>query len=451
MLRRLLLSWILWGPAPAQDPAAPEAASRITLPIQVHLDPIFRDAERGAPRVPPGVETWTPLPDSPGGPLQYRFNLYRDPLDIDLQGRRLTVQATVHYWLQVGLGAGTYVKPLVSCGLGREGLRQARLGVEAEFALRPDWSLELKVRLQEPRGLNPCQVSALQYDLTPRVLAGMKDTLLRTARDIEAQVAASAMLREKAGALWRQLQEPLELSEGIWLLLNPERLRMGPWATRGRQLLLVPEVQAQPVVILGPRPDSFPRPLPPLEPSTSPLEPGFRVKLEGILPFEHASAQLRRQVVGRRIETPKGTVEIQDAAVRGEGARALLEITLTGGVKGKLTLAGRPVFHAATGTLRIADLDYTLECRNWITRFGAWILHSSLRKTLAEKADWILDQGFQDLRALVQAGLNRSLGPGLDLKGHLDALRLDPPTVEEDRFAVAAYLEGVATVEVRGL
>jgi WD40 repeat protein len=46
----------------------------------------------------------------------------------------------------VGLGVAGYVKPVVSCGLGQEGFREAKLGVETEFSLTPSWGMDLKVR-----------------------------------------------------------------------------------------------------------------------------------------------------------------------------------------------------------------------------------------------------------------------------------------------------------------
>jgi len=419
---------------------APTLPSSIALPISINLDPVFQAAERSVPKVPPGIETWTPLPSS--GTQVYRFNLYRDPLVLRLNSNRITVRTAVHYWMEVGLRMGGLVKSMGSCGLGAEGFRHAWLGAQADFRVTPQWGVDLQVAAFDPLPGNACAITFLGYDITDKVLSGMKDAMGRGLQAMGQQVRQSAMLRNKAEELWRMAQQPMELSPGVFLVLNPQQIRLGPWTSEGRTLVVTPEIQAFPYLQLGSRPAIAPRPLPELLPSEGPLSPVFRVQVSADLGYREATAQLRRQVVGKVFETDKGRFEILDAAVRGEGGKAVLEVELKGKVTGRLALVGTPRFNPQKGCLELLDLDYTLESRSWITQFGEWLFRSSLRRTLAEKSNWFLQKNFQDLKGQVEAGMNRELARGVMLNGTLDRLSLEQPQVLVDRFRVQAYLEG---------
>ena len=170
--------------------------------------------------------------------------------------------------------------------------------------------------------------------------------------------------------------------------------------------------------------------------------------MDADLSFEHATAQLKKQIGGRRFDTEKGSFEVLDVAVLGKEGKAILELTLKGRLTGKLNLAGRLVYNEALGTLQLQDLDYTLESRSWITQFGEWLFRSTLKKTLQEKANWFMDKSLKDIRALAQQGLNRPLAPGLALMGTLSELKLGQPRVLADRFRLDAFLEGKVRVDV---
>jgi hypothetical protein len=425
------------------------APSFIAAPVTVDLARLFATAERATPRVPPGVETWINLPGPALGGATYRFNLYRDPLDCSLNGNRVMVHTTVNYWLQVGLRMKGWVQGMASCGVAPESYRRARLGLQAEVGITPDWGLDLRITPDEPQQLDPCQVTLLGYDITDKVLAGMKDNLLKAARSMEQQLRDSSLVRQKVENAWLQAQQPVELSPGVHLLLNPERVRLSPWRSEGDTLTITPEIQVRPALTLGTAPMVPYRPLPPLDLSPAPIQPGFQLRVEADLGFGQATAQLARQMVGQRFQTEKGTFDVQSVAVRGAAGKVLLEIGLTGRVDGKLTLTGQPRFDPESGTIRLEGLDYTLESSSWITRLGVWLFRGSLRQTLNEKCSWFMDKSFQDLKAQAQAGLNRELGPGLSMSGTINGFTLDQIQVQDDRLSLVANLEGQVQIALK--
>ena len=454
MRKALILASCLALPLAAQAPAmameSDPGPSVLAFPIRIDLGAIFAEAERTAPRRPPGVETWAQLTGAPKG-TAFRYDLSRDALRFSLKENRLFLRTEASYWLEVGLWmAGNWYQGVGACGKGKEGPRRVVLGLRSEFDLTPDWRIRLQTRPEDPLPRDPCLITFLGYDITDKVVAGMKAELEKAAQGIEQQVGQATLLRQQAEKVWRAAQEPLELAPGIHLALNPERIRLSPWRNEARTLVLTPEIQARPVLTLGDRPPTGNLALPPLE-TSAPVTPGFRVRLDLDLPFKEATRQLQSQIRGRTFETEKGPLVVLDATVHGQAGRAILQVQVKGRVSGTLALAGRPVFDEEKGILKLVELDYTLESRSWITRFGEWLFRSSLRKTLQEQADWFFEKSFAEIRTQLQTNLNRELIPGVTLKGELGGLKLGFPKVLEDRFRVEAHLEGRAEVEVKGL
>jgi hypothetical protein len=355
----------------------------------------------------------------------------------------------VNYWFEVGVRVNTWVKSMGACGLPPESFRRARLGLLAEFALTPDWGLDLKLTPEDPMSISGCQITFLGYDITDKVLAGMKENLVKACQAMQGQIQQTANLKARAESAWAQALQPVELAPEVFLLLNPERVRLSPWTSQGKVLTILPEIQIRPAVLLGPRPQVSARPLPPLDMSPAPFNPGFNLQVDADLSFEHAARQLFQQVGGKPLQTDKGTFEVTKVAIRAKDGFAFLELDIKGRVNGHLALKGRPVFNEQLGTLQLEDLDYTLETKSWITSFGEWLYRGTLRKTLTEKCSFFLDKSLKDLKEKTQQGLNRQLSPQVALAGALDSFHVSRVEMMEDRFKVVTRLEGVLQIQVK--
>jgi hypothetical protein len=203
-----------WATLAAQ-PAPEPPPSYVAAPVSLDLAPFLDAIERSAPRVPPGVETWIPLPGTALGSPAYRFNLYRDNLYFVVKDRRILMHTTVHYWMEVGLRMKGWVKGMGRCGLPPETHRRARLGVQAEVAVTPAWGLDLKIAPEEPLRMDGCQITFLGYDITDKVMAGMKDALVKATQGLEQQLRGATFLRQRAEAAWAQARQPLQVAPGV--------------------------------------------------------------------------------------------------------------------------------------------------------------------------------------------------------------------------------------------
>jgi len=451
-MRHLLTCLLLALPLPAQAP--PPSAfveelepSTLSLPIRVDLPTLLKQVEAQVPLSPPTIETWAEIKGKPR--TYFRFNLIREPLSLRVRDSQVTVRLVANFGMDVGLRTiGNHYTVMGSCGRSPEPPRRVLLELRTSIGVLPNWGADLRQTAFEVTPLNTCEVTFLGFDITDQVVAGMKENLAVGTDLLAKLVRENALARQKAQEAWAQFSQPIELGKDLYLLFQPRRVRLAPISTQGRTVVITPEIEAFPRLVLGPRPTVEGTPLPDLEVNATP-KPGFRLRVEADLSYTHASQQFAAQVVGKVFDTDKGRFEITSASVRGDQGKAILEIGLKGRITGKVTLSGKPLSDPATSSLRLADLDFTLDSQSWIARMGDWIYHSDLRKLLTDKAHFLMDQQFQGLREAVQAGLNRQLAPNLQLSGQLRAFRVAAVTTGTEGFKSQAYLEGEVQVDMK--
>jgi len=433
---------VLPGPLQAVPAGTP---SLLALPLRVDVGSLLPQLEALVPRTPPVVEQWTEIAGKPR--TYFRCNLYREPLHIRFRDQRVVVGVVVNFGMDVGVRTvGQHFTVMGSCGRAPEAPRRALIEVDTRWAVTPDWRLELREPQATVTPLNTCQITFLGLDITQDVTAGMQAQVMAAIGQLDALLRTSDLLRKKAAAAWTQAMDPVELRPDAWLLLRPEKLRLGPVRGQGQTVVVTPELQARPLLVVGSKPLPEPRPLPDLEGALD-LPPGFQVRAEAELEYAAASRQLNEALSGKRFDTERGPLEVKRAAVAGREGKALMTLQVTGALEATLTFLGRPVVTAEG--LQLADLDFTVESAGWLTRSAAWLFKSRIRRSLQEKSTLLLGQQFQALTALAHQQLNRTLAPGLELKGQLREFRLESVLAGPQSFRLVARLEGEAALDLR--
>ncbi|HJV21710.1 MAG TPA: DUF4403 family protein [Holophagaceae bacterium] len=433
-------------PPPPLQPVGVGEVSTLALPMRVELASFLPQVEALAPRTPPVVEQWAEIPGKPR--TYFRCNLYREPLGFRFNDQRVAVTTVVNFGMDVGVRTmGQHFTVVGSCGRAPEPPRRAMIEVDTQWALRPDWRLELRDPIATATALNTCQITFLGIDITDDVTKGMQGQVKAAVEQLDDLVRKTDLLRRRAQEAWAMASQPFELRKDAWLVLRPEKLRMGPIRTEGQTLLVTPELQARPLILVGPKPTVEARALPDLDVADQ-INPGFHVRAEAELDYASATMQLNEALAGKTFETERGPLTINTAALAGEQGKALLELDVKGPLTGILTLQGRPAI-TPEGLLKLEDLDFTLASTGWITKTGAWLFKSKIRRMIQEKSTVLIGQQFKDLMALAHEQLNRTLAPGLELKGQLREVRLESVLAAPTTFRIVAQIEGEAEVVAR--
>jgi hypothetical protein len=384
----------------------------------------------------------------------YAFEAARGRFTAFAEGSEMHLRATVMYRVR------GYYKPLIgptiSAGCGGDSLgERPRLVVElaAPLALTPRWRLASRsrvVRVVPASGTarDHCDVTLLRRDLTPRVVEAARGALTAHLPEIDRRVG-DVDLRDRFQEWWDLLGRPILLADGVWLVLAPERLRMGTVSGRDKVLTVPVTLDARPRVVTSrDAPEVHTLPLPALARDT--VATGFRISMDGFVDYATASRALEAVLVGRTMVEAGRSLAIQRIVVTpATKGRLALTVSLVGDARGTVRFVGTPAFDVRTGMLAVPDLDHDLDVDSRLLKSYAWLRSDALRTSFRQRARFPASAALDRGRQLLLQGLNRKLGDAVTLAATVDSVSVRGLYVTRDGLIVRAEASGQATMTVQ--
>lgn len=443
----LLLFIVAW-PLSAQPAAQPAPElSAITVPIRTSLSSIVPEIEARVEK------TFSGTARERG--IDVEYDVARDPIRLAMIGAGLHSSTTVRYALQACRGRF----PCISCGFG-EARRLADIKLHTKLDWDPSWRLRSTTRLLPVHYAKPCEVTWLDIDITRRFVAPVIEQQLgAAARIIDRNIPALTNVKPQAEQIWTALQTPFELAPRTWLVLDPTEVALSPITGAQDIVTTTLILRAQTRVVVGEKPVATRRPLPRLAGGKPGAQPaGMRVPFDLELPYAEASRLATRDYAGKTYQVSGKPLTL--ASIRlapAPNGRVLVEalIDYRGGAlrnyRGVVFLEGTPRFDAATSTIVVPDLDYSLDPkrRGLFARIAERAAHESIRARLRETARFPLGPQIAEVRAEVTRALNRQLAPGVILRGRADTIEPTSVTPLANAIAVRVVATGRAEVELR--
>ncbi len=432
-----------WLSGPTASAAAPQPDSIVEIPVRVQLDPLFAEIERLVPGEVRRDREWR---DVKG--VKVRYAARRGPLEIQARGDTLFLRATVAYWLQARKPILGRMAVKGSCGID-EPPRVVVLGLAVRLGVAPDWQLVAQPVVMPPAFLAPCEMTALNIDVTDIVGRVLHEQLWRAAEEgLAAGLARLGDGRARAAEQWQRLQAPIALDDGTWLLVNPAAVwTTHPQADRG-ELGLTIGLASRPRLVSGDAtPTAQTTPLPPL--GIAPPRPAvahlpFRLAVS----YADAGALLASRLAGQRFSWAGKSVLVEAARLVPGPEAMTVEAIVSGDLVGTVTLAGRPAFDAEAREVYLAGLDYRLDTKDERVRNLDRGLHDLVRGVIAGRARWPLAERIAAFQARAEQAINRALPARVHFQSSLGDVTLGDIRLDEHAFVVTGALEGTARVVV---
>ena len=434
----------------APPPPPPAELSRFSVPLDYDFTSVLRIVERVVPPTFGSMDSVRMVGDDTR--RHYAFEADRGPFTAFADGRLLHLRATLSY------AARGYYKPIIGptisagCGGGTE---RPRIVIElaTPITLTDNWHLSSRAKLVriEPASTEQrdrCDVSILYRDVTDRVIDAARAGITAHLADIDRKVA-EVNLHNRFVEWWGLLSRPIRLTEGVWLTLGPERLRMGRVSGQGHVLTVPVTLDARPRIVTSaeePRVDTLP--LPPLGRDT--VVNGFHVMMDGLVDYATATLAVGLALTNKSITEGGKTVTMSSVRVApATKGRLALSVSFTGDANGTLVLLGTPKFDSTKLEITVPDLDYDLDTDSQLIKTYAWLRSDALRSTLREKAHVPVAPALDRGKGLVLQGLNRKIGSALTLSGTVDSVAVRGLYVTRAGIVVRAEAKGQAGVAVK--
>jgi hypothetical protein len=420
-------------PRPSQSP------SIIEIPLRISLAQLFEVAEQ---QMPLQAGNWRSWRKSYGVNTQYRA--WRGPLQFRLQGEVLTVQAHVRYWIRVHKKVLGAIDLDSSCGVN-EPPRQAVIGVQVRFNWTPDWLLRPAFRILPTRFLDRCEMTIADIDVTPLIEKEFQQQLEDRMRVALRELAPRLQtVRQQAEQSWSQLQQPVQLHEGQWLLLNPWGIALSPLAGYGNRLDAMLALILSPEVITGARPVSGRRPLPALS-QYYPRASGLNLQLSVELDYADLGRLMTEQLANQSIDIGGYHAHVDAISVTGQGREISINLKLSGPAAGHVALKATLAFSPESQQFKLDNLDYSYKAEDPLIEAEVNFLGGVIRKLLTGAANQQLQLQMSQWNDRLQALLD-NITPA-DVK--LDMTSLQLRHAEIDMTAGSVNLNGLAVGHVK--
>jgi hypothetical protein len=429
----------------------PLPLSHFNIPLVYDYTPVLAVVERVVPKKFGSIDSVRMVGNDPN--RHYAYEAVRGPFTTFVRDNEVHLRATLSY------AARGYFKPrfgpTIGAGCGGDSLAdRPRVTVEliTPLTLTPDWHLSSHARIgrlgpTSTADRDRCTVSVIRYDVTQRVIAAARDALGSHLPDIDRKISR-VDLTSRFEEWWGLLNKPIRLTDKVWLLLGPERLRMGDVSGTGNDLIVDAGLDARPRIVIGVEPHTDVPPLPPLARDTAAT--GFQIVIGGLINYPDASKTITDALKGKSITEGGRTVTVQSARVSPlPHGRLALAVTFTGDANGTLVFGGKPVYNRRAGELRVPDLDYDLNTDSQLISAYSWLRSDALRELFREKARLPADLLITKGRSLLTDGLNRKLGDAVTLSAQVDSVDVAGIYVTARGIVVRAVASGNAGMQVR--
>ena len=441
------------APEPAQEDAWVDSvpamsAGIIVAPLTVHFVSALARLEAEIPRTFGNMDER--LKATPEGRSSYAFSAERGPFAVRLSGDTIFAAATIQFQ-----GRGWYdppIGPTITGGCGTDSLRpRARLTLRILAGLDSSWRLRTRIRLLDVQPLSTeerdqCEVSFLKLDVTGKVLSAAETAISKALPALDRQIAAMDV-RSPLEVIWRELLEPIKISDSLWLVLRPEAVSMGRFAAMGAGITSRVSVRARPGLLTGAKPARGELPLPALR--RGDFEEGFAMLVEGRFDYPVISDILTKALGATSVQTPRGAIRVEHVRVIGLGrGRVGLGLTFSGVGSGTVWLVGSPVFDSTSRFITVPDLEFDASSAGLLVRGLAWLKGSEIRTFLRKEARVPADSLLRELGAMAERETNRELARGVRLGA--DITGAEPVGIHAGRFGIVvrARATGTASLEL---
>ncbi|MFN3586916.1 MAG: DUF4403 family protein, partial [Moraxellaceae bacterium] len=373
--------------------------------------------------------------------------VYLRDLVLRLDGNRFVVTAQAEFAVN-----SRFNSPLAQFGVASCGVNEAMPRVEFALAGTLGWSPAGEVVINpEPwslKWLRPCNITVFQINLeTVLNLPGLREQVREAIHLALSDAFRQVSLRGSLARAWPELNAPREVQRGLWLLPQPERFAFVPPQGTGRQLVTGLAIQARPVLASGEKPVVTVPPVP--RPERTLTGEGVHLALKGDIALSDASALLTAQLAGKPLKAGDRQVQIDHIRLYGYHNKAVIGLLLSQPVRAEIFLLGKPVFDVEKNEVRFEALEYSLGTQDFLVRTANWLLGSSFRSTLEQRARFRFDDDMAE--ALKEfRNLRHDIGNGLVLRGGVDRVRPLGLYFTPDRLQVQVLLDGRLALESAG-
>lgn len=376
---------------------------------------------------------------------QITYQAFVRDLQMRMTGNQFTVTTQIEFSVGTRINSSLTQFGVASCGIN-EPMPKIEFTLPGTVNWDADGDLTVTPGKWTMKWLKPCNITAFKLNVEtllnlPGIRGKVEDAITTAISTNLKQYGIKAALNKA----WPLLNEPKQVEDGVWLMLNPDKVGFADITGNGRTVTTAITVKARPYVTSGQKPKVKLPPVP--DPERLPLTEGFHIALLGDITLDKVNQLLNQRLAGKPFDANGRTILIDKLQVYGSGNKAVIGITLTKPIQGEIYALAHPVFDVDKNEVRFEDLDFTLDTSSMLAKTANWMLHDSVRNTLAQKARFRFDDDLQDALKDFR-NYRQDLGNGAVIRANLEHVRPQGLYFTADSLKAYVLLDGKLWLDV---
>ena len=330
-----------------------------------------------------------------------------------------------------------------------------RLVFETTLDLGTDWQLIPKTRFVSFVWLSEVKALGGLIDIKKMVERRIDKSMPDILHKMDDTIRTGIHIDRVMARVWKKIQKPLLINRTtplVWLKIHPIQFEMGKITTQHGNLMVQGRLSATTETILGDTPvyEVLTR-LPTLLKHNSLPDTAY-LYIRSEIPFTQINAAIQENLTGKTFAVSGRSINIKSAQIWGCGSNLMLQLHITGGVKGDVYFQGKPVYDPTTQSISIQNFDFEVHTEEVLLASADWLLHSSFKSQMQTALSIPLQTQFTKIPDAIMQGIeNGRAGKKMDV--HIEAWDFQPQsiTVQAETVTVLIIVHARARVELEQL
>ena len=417
--------------------------SQINIPVEIDLTSQLKDVEKSLPKQFDGKQ------EQCEG-VSFYYNFIREPISFQLRASSLYYEVDGKFELKLNYcpkchelwdekGSCTVPRIYASCGSG-EPMRKVKVAYSTNVSITDAYRFNTSTKLKKFDVLDPCEITVFKYDATNQVEKQVRVQLEALEKDIDKQIE-DVDIRSSLQDVWKQLEEPMDLSGYGLLYLNPKSMALSPvsFDNNPKRATLNALLTVQPLISTN----SMTQQRTTL-PNQTPYKngDGFQLAISVKASYDSINKLLNQSMMGMDIPFQNKHIIIDSLRVLGQQDQKLLvEVHFSGSKRGVFYLVGRPSITADQHFVML-DVAYDLNSKSVLLKTAKWLFDKRILQELSKTADYDLNPLLEETKVSINQQLNTTLAEGVFLTGKADQLSVSNIILGSTGFYMVTRVSG---------
>ncbi len=329
------------------------------------------------------------------------------------------------------------------------------LNFKTAFNIQENWELQTATILDDYEWLRAPKVRLAGVNLPVGFIGNMIVNRSKEifAQSIDDQLKNNFDFKSTIEETWKMMFDPMEVSQEYkaWLSVQPLDIGMTQISMDRDTISSTIIIESQPQITIGERPLAATwRPLPLFKYREHDSDE-FSLLLSTEISYEEAEKIAKSQLLGETYSYGKRSVTVEDIELYGQGEDLVVSTKLSGSYNGNIYLTGKPVFDSKRNRIKIRDLKYTLDTKNFLVRSAGWLLKSTIKNQIQDNLDFLLQYNLEEMEKQIQQQLtDYKINEGIALNGRLNTLNIENAYLLPQGMRIYLALNGQLGVVVKG-